>query len=667
MSGFIRRYPGFPSKDIIQQIEGVIIVDTPPSGTVQGVGTGVAALVGEFADMTYGVTVDASGNVTTSYLPVEIVSAQDQIDKLGGWDETLGKFGAEMGNGFVELKNKMFDRLIVVPINLSSNKGIRLWRQLPTCKSATDPTPITALQGAVVAAGREFKSGTAQRVRTCKRVLFTGLDARCSGIDADTATIGAAAFQNITLPTGNLVINNVQKGDLLVLGVIGGAGYLGSNANTYRVISVTSATVMVIEMLDGSSFALTDESSAAQPWRIHPGSTGDSGGINQLSDVGGCTIPARPLDSTVVAATLITPTVTPPANAANAWDVLSGLTARTMTGGALTFTAAVQAPNVANSATVDALYDVAFDALKSQEFPVSDINLIWAARKSATIRAKVRQHCLDVSALGRGRRGFVSPLLTDLTLQTNVGDAAPGVGATRAERIAYNWPGVQTYIREAVGFSIATPTGQNTTDGMIDVTSDGWNAAVCSILPPERNPAQGAPPVDAILGPIVSLQRGAPKLDMSAYSQMRQRGICAPRYAKELGHFEFQSGITSSLVSGEKNQNRRAMADYLEDSLASALISFSKLPMTDALKSGAVGEVDAFLDGLLSANNAAAQRIADYIVDAKSGNTNSLTAAGIFVIIVRVQLVPTADFIVLQAEVGEGVLNVTSQTALAST
>ena len=42
-------------------------------------------------------------------------------------------------------------------------------------------------------------------------------------------------------------------------------------------------------------------------------------------------------------------------------------------------------------------------------------------------------------------------------------------------------------------------------------------------------------------------------------------------------------------------------------------------------------------------------------MDDKSGNTPALNAAGIYVVIGRVKTLSTADFIVFQTEVGEGV------------
>ena len=50
MAGFIRRYGNFPGTETITLIEGVVIVDLPPPGSITGLSTGTVGLVGEFAD-----------------------------------------------------------------------------------------------------------------------------------------------------------------------------------------------------------------------------------------------------------------------------------------------------------------------------------------------------------------------------------------------------------------------------------------------------------------------------------------------------------------------------------------------------------------------------------------------------------------------------------------
>jgi len=248
-----------------------------------------------------------------------------------------------------------------------------------------------------------------------------------------------------------------------------------------------------------------------------------------------------------------------------------------------------------------------------------------------------------------------------VTLATVLDTADPGVGANRDQRLDYAWPGIQHSVPEAVGFVIATADGGTTTDGILDEPSDGYLAAVESNLPAERNPGQAAAPVPAVLAPILGLQRGAPKLNLASYVALRAAGVAAPRRDKTTG-FIFQSGITTSLLGGEKNIARSRMADFVEDSIAQRLVQFAKLPLTDQLRDAEFGEVEAFLNELKSPNNPAAQRIADYSVDDTSGNTPDLAARGINVIIVAVRTLATQDFIVLQTNIGEGVVITTRPT-----
>jgi len=661
VAGFVRRYSFVPPIEEITAIEGVVIIDLPPPGAVAGSSTGVVAVVGEFTDMSSGVSVNSSGDVATAPRPVEIFSGQDLLDKVGGFDETIGDTGASGGSGFIALRNKKFSRLIAVPVNLASSKGVRLFRELPTCKSVTDPSPAVLLTTGTVLAGREFKSG-ANRARTCARVRFTADGPYKQGVDgAITAAGSPGATQTFSAATGAFTTAKaglpVQKGDLLVLGVIGGAGALGANAATYRVTAdATVATQLTVEKQDGATFDWT--SGIAQPYRIHPAADGDTGTQTQASDVGGYLIPARPLDAAITGATTISPTLVPPAATATSWDPLSGLKLRSMPTSGLPYTATIQAANAVSDATLDALYSLAIDALLADALPAREVNILVTARHSDTIRTLAKAHVLLASGQGVGRSAVISPSLATVAVATVIGDAAPGVGATRAERVWYTWPGCRTFIPEAVGYSLKGADGLAYTTGILDVHMDAWVASLCSVLPPERNPGQATAPVPEAFAPILGLQRAAPTMTINEYIQLKAKGVAALRMDKGAGPL-IQSGITSSLTSGQKNINRRRMADYIQDSLAQQYLSFCKLPITNAWKDSIVGETDAFLAGLLSLNNPPAQRIVGYLIDDKSGNTPDTEARGVFVVIAKARSLATADEIVLQSEIGEGV-NVTA-------
>lgn len=649
MAGFIRRYGYFPSQQTISQIEGVVIVDLPPPATVEGIQTGVAGIVGEFPDVTYAVSVDGSGNVTTKAQPVEVTSSQDMIDKVGGFDPTLGDFGDADGNGFTAVSGKRFSRLVLVPVNIASSKGVRLWRKLPLCISALNPSPIVPMQAARVPAGTQFKVST-NRVNVAKAVDFSAALDIARGTDGNQNAGGPAATVIFQSASADFVTAGVKEGDALVVGVFGGAGA----PNTYRVTSVDSATQLTVEALDGANVTWTGVPNL--PYRVHPASAFDTGGEHRLSEVQGYLYPARPLDSTIAAGSAIDPTVAAPAQTATSWDPLTGLQLATQpgVGNDLVYTAAVQAPNVTGTG-LNTLYQNAIDSLLGDSSPARDVSILVAARTTSAIRSYLKQHVVLASSNGIGRMTIIGPELTVVSETTVLGTADPGVGANRSERVIYCWPGVRTSISEAIGFNILTANGTYTSDGVLDVRADAFMASILSNLAAERNPGQATDPVPLCLAPILAFQRGnLPTFSMTDYILFKQNGVAAIRFDRTAGKV-FQSGVTTSLAAGQKNINRRRMADEIEDSLAQAYNPLSKQVLTNQLRDAIDAQTVAYLEGLKSTTNPAAQRIADYSVDSRSGNTPALYAAGIHVVIVRVKMLATADVIVLQAEVGPAV------------
>ncbi len=679
--GFIRRYGYFPPNEVIQQIEGVIIVDAPPPGAIDGINTGVVACVGEFADMTGAVKVDTTGAVTTRISAQIIFSGQDFQNKVGGFDETLGDFGGSFGNGYAALRNKRFASLVCVPVNLASARGARLTRDLPLCKSTTDATPVVPVVGASVLAGREFKLGSG-RIRLASLRSFTALDVIASGLGGALSNAGSAATQTfaatsgfdwttIVRPDGSL---GARKGDILVIGRNNnGAASPAAEAGTYRVASDPAAGVNIsIEKLNGANFTTTAQTDI--PWRLHVSTDADTApervpgaatpGGYSASEAGGYVVPIRPLtssaggatsDGTWTASTNVPPAVVPAAVTGSTWDPLSGLNMRLHPSGTTLFTAALQRINAPASADLDAAYATALDAMLSDIAPQRTVSIIFAARKSANIRSKLKSHAIQASSRGIGRVAVISPDLGVQATATAGGDSDPAVGAQRDEGVIYAWPGAQNFVPEAVGFRLKTAESTTSVDGVLDDPFDSWVASVLSNLATERNPGQTAAPVTDVLAPILGLQRGIVTLELDDYSYMKSRGICALRMDQTVGPV-IQSGITTSLVEGRKNINRRRFSYFVQDSMAARLSHFSKLPVNQNLKDGTYGELDAFCSELLSPDNPAAQRIDGYLIDDKSGNTPSMTAKGIHVIIVKIRMTPTADYIVLQAEVGENVV-----------
>lgn len=677
-AGFTRRYSTDPGTQVKALIEGVVILDLTPPGPVQGVGSGVVACVGEFPDMTYAVAADNAGGITTSPQPVQVTTTADLIAKTGAFDATLGDFGRADGNGWVALRNKRFAGLVVVPVNLCSSKGVRLYRQLPTNASETLPNPVVPMQAATVAAARQFVDSSGHRVLAGAAASFTDQGAYATAADVSIPVIVSQATLSITsaaLGAISGITTLAQPGDAVVLGVQG----TDSIAGTYRLISisVTSGTAtLVIEQQDGATFSTA--SAVDIPCRLHPAAAADTGATIS-SNVAGYAEPARPIDATITGATLPTalaPSTVPPAITATTWDPLSGLNMLVQPGASngLTYTAAVQAPNAENSASIDALYTSAINALAGAAAPANAVNIAFAARTSPTIRSQLRAWADTASADGIGRSAIVSPEINVVSETQVLGSSdtgtdnawpAPagigGVGAVRDERTDYCWPGLQTFVPEAVNVPIVNAAGQTILTGMLDTRADGWMAAIQSSLAPERSPAEDTDTVRQVMTYATGFQTGAPTLAMADYILLKQAGICAPRWGSET--IIFQSAVTTSTTSGQTDIARRRFADFCEDSLAAALMPYAKQPVTPLWQAGVTAACGNFVADLKGGTQASpTQRIADGSVDPVSGNTPTLLGAGIFTVKVQIQMLPRGDVIVLSAAVGPTVV-VTRQSA----
>ena len=654
---FVRVYGSMPGIEEILKIEGIVIVDLVPTGGTNVIGNNTVCVVGEFADMGRAVAVDATtGAVTTSCQPDLAYSAADFANKFGNFDSTIGKFGAEMGNGWVAVARKVWAQgaLVCAPINLCSAYGTRYWRQLPTCRSATDVTPIVPLSAGIVPAAYEFRSGTS-RVHLGTQVVFSSATYYNSGTDGVVVPAGLpAATQIFTSATGDFLgatdpTKAVTKGDAVVVGSLAGTGAVLTDAATLRVVSITNGTTLVLERLDGSNFTTGNWiAGTALPYRIHPALAADTGGNRTLSEAQGYTIPARPITATIAMATTLTPYPVPIAPTATLWVPLAGLQGSTHVSQPLTYTASVQAINAANSSALDALYDIALTSLLGNDFPQAQVYAVGCARKSTQIRASLRGHCLTSTANGHPRICYDSPSVNQASFSTIVGDADPGVGANRDERVMYRWYAVQTFIASLVGVPLVGSDGQTYTDGYVDTPFDEWCLAVRSLIAPELDPGQSTDPIPLSFANIIRPARGMPKLGIGEYITAKARGVGLVKIDR--GTPQIQSSVTSSLLLNTKDENRRCFADFIIINITQLLTQFVKQPLTEKLKLTETAQVEAFLDALKGP--VPSERIVDYSVDRFALNTPQLEEQGIFALQVSVEMVPIQKDIVIAAMVG---------------
>lgn len=124
MSVFIRRFTSDPGNSVLLDIESVNILDLTPPGSIGGVGTGTALLVGEYENGPFETT-------------EEVSSATDLVQRYGGFGYTYGGVVANNpsararkadgalnpeywnGNAAIALNAKRFARLLVTRVDTS--------------------------------------------------------------------------------------------------------------------------------------------------------------------------------------------------------------------------------------------------------------------------------------------------------------------------------------------------------------------------------------------------------------------------------------------------------------------------------------------------------------------------------------------------------------------
>lgn len=466
---------------------------------------------------------------------------------------------------------------------------------------------------------------------------------------------GAGGGTSLTFSAagGGFVANGVAEGDIIVIGVIDAAGAQGSNAGTYRVKSVDGATDLTVEKLDGTSFNWTTGASLA--WRIHLWDVADSGKDHQFSEAGGYLIPARPLDATITAGTVLSPTVAPDALTSSSADALSGLGAAVHPSGNLVYTSSVQAMNVTGTG-LNTLYTDAINALLGEDDPQAGVDIAFASRSTQAIEVAGKAMTLLSYAHGHGRVWIQAPALSTIDPITVAGDSYPGAGFQRDESVIETWPGVNVFQRKAVNVRCKGADGNTYTDGNLDLSGKGNLASVLSLLLPERNPGEATDTTALGLARVQGYQRGiTTTLNMDVYKLFKSKGVCALKWTKVNGASRavYQSGVTTSLTAGEEGIGRRRLANYIQDSIAEALDPLAKQPISPDLREKALMLQFNFLNGLLSPENPKLARIAGFEVTV--GNDPTMEEQDILVTGHKVRKFGDANAIVLTSEIGENV------------
>jgi hypothetical protein len=303
---------------------------------------------------------------------------------------------------------------------------------------------------------------------------------------------------------------------------------------------------------------------------------------------------------------------------------------------------------------IDAQYVTAMDSTKNLNSVAKELNVIYSARQSNTVRRALRQNVKDASAIGCfGRMSPLRPPMGSTRDQARSPILEPGVGAYRDQRVIYTWPQAASFV-PIIGRRGSGGGKGFTADGIVDVGADGFMASILSQLAPEENPGQQTSFTDGVVG--LESSPNAANLTINDYIALKASGIAALRI--DDGVAIFQSGVTSvdpGVNPNLKNIARRRMADFIQDTLARRLKVFGKKLNTIQRRRAITSEIRSFMESLLSRNQPAFQRIFGYTIDDKTGNTPEKLAQGIYRIINRVKTLSSLDAIVIESVVGETV------------
>jgi hypothetical protein len=296
----------------------------------------------------------------------------------------------------------------------------------------------------------------------------------------------------------------------------------------------------------------------------------------------------------------------------------------------------------------DAAYKEALDATLNELGVCREANYLLIARCSDSVKREGRANAVLATEIGMFGRKYIAGNMLGTSPDASIVDVA----SYRRDRLFYSALALKVKIPVIAERGTGGGSGF-TADGIINVRPDGPLCTLCARLPPEENPGQQTNLIDDFF----AVNAYGASITIDTYKAFRRNGICAPRVDR-VGGTIFQSGVTSSLISGEETIARRRMADFIQDSAIGIWLPYSKKIAREAVRMRALAKWNQFLAGLESAANPEKSRIHSWSTDdgVNAGNTNTTLALGVYYVLTKVKTHPSLDFIVLQTEIGENAI-----------
>jgi hypothetical protein len=276
--------------------------------------------------------------------------------------------------------------------------------------------------------------------------------------------------------------------------------------------------------------------------------------------------------------------------------------------------------------TADSDYETALIAAEQEQAG----NMVWADKQSSTVKNALEQHVLNAP----DKIAIIAP--DDDTVDEAA--SITEVAGYRSDRIIYSYPYIKTQI-----------SGVDTLQSPCS-----WYASIMSQMAPHKDPAS----VEAVAytAGILELNNVLSRAD---YINFKDAGISAFEFDPDYG-FKVKTGCLTTLTAGLTQVLRRRMTDFLTNSIGRFLKGYqnkvNSKPNRDLAKA-AILNFDKRLEneGILPNQNDVKSGL-PVLVDTESLNTDDLVAQGYFKILYRRRIYSSMRYIVLLAEIGEGVL-----------
>lgn len=257
-------------------------------------------------------------------------------------------------------------------------------------------------------------------------------------------------------------------------------------------------------------------------------------------------------------------------------------------------------------------------------------NMVWCDKQSATIKNALEQHVSNAP----DKIAIMAPDSDTVDKAAAIAEVA----GFRSDRIIYSYPYLKTLI------------------GGVEVLQSpcSWYASIMSQMGPHKDPAS----VESVAFTAGVLELND-VLNRADYINFKDNGISAFEFDPDYG-FKVKSGILTSLTAGLTQVLRRRMTDFLTNSIGRFLKGYQNKVNNKSnrdLAKASILNFDKRLEneGILPNENDVKSGL-PVSVDTESLNTDDLVAQGYFKILYRRRIYSSMRYIVLLAEIGEGVL-----------